>query len=626
MRKYSLFLALGLLVSPGSLFAADPGIARLTDGLPSLAERALDASAYAPQVAKKLAKPRLLYVNYELLTKMLIEEGVQVPVGGITEAMKKEFVDHVAYMIPSKLDPPGAFLDISKTFFADRYGGLGMNGNHGSGRAMAAGKVQTKGGGPTTLIGAHVDEGHRNGAINAVEGVHEAMWGEVLHHELPHGANRTIAIIDTGTDFTAPDGQVFARAIAIREDPLRPAHYMRNPDATKELGVVEDQHLKGVLGRLADALPQKPGTAALSEGEKIRAGLNNFIERVADQYSTSWADSLYHGATSPSNILLDGRMIDFGTQTSMSGYQRIQQIIEDGEGPSGDTMPQKTELFHNILDNFRENLPPSLRKFVPSKAEGDALYDQVYRRAMDRNMLRLSGAPTELLGEVASKPEGQKLARLVERIAKAGNEKPVLGEMPVGNPGKYELGKVLQTAAEYGGGSEKELSQALQTAIPDASLRTEFARAYSRYYPSLLAEAKKAGLTAGSLKTYQTQAVPMRNRKMPDLVMYHEHGGEYYAPLWDLLHKSRATNDPNLVQNFIDQRVAANRRTFADARPFEVVLHEEITPRTQERVRRVYDARKDRYLTIRDSNLPNVKLFREEPTLRAGCPAHFKAL
>ena len=186
-------------------------------------EDALDPSSYEKVTARRLTKSRVLWVNFALLREM----GIEVPPEGMTPAFEKKLLDALGYAIPQTSDDPTLFGSETKDFYADRYGGLGMNGNLGSGRAASAGQVQIKGIGRTPMVGRKVEDfGHAHGGASASEGVQEGDLGRDSHiARLPNGANRVLALLIDGNLHRSRRLEGAAIAVVVRADPLRPAAF-----------------------------------------------------------------------------------------------------------------------------------------------------------------------------------------------------------------------------------------------------------------------------------------------------------------------------------------------------------------------------------------------------------------
>ena len=101
-------------------------------------------------------------------------------------------LEDFAWQIPTV--PRAAWPDTPrKTFYAESYGGDGIHQNGGGVRSAWSGDWLVKGTG-INLLSGYSDEAaarfRRNGRASLCEILMEAIWGEVLHYALPHGAVR----------------------------------------------------------------------------------------------------------------------------------------------------------------------------------------------------------------------------------------------------------------------------------------------------------------------------------------------------------------------------------------------------------------------------------------------------
>ncbi|MFX6149102.1 hypothetical protein ABTF39_19940, partial [Acinetobacter baumannii] len=83
-----------------------------------------------------------------------------------------------------------------RTFWVDFYGGNYTGLNIGGGRTGDVGEVQIKFFGKTPMVFEDGRRGHSDGLGDIPEGMSEAFWGKLNHAELPHGANRAIAVLE----------------------------------------------------------------------------------------------------------------------------------------------------------------------------------------------------------------------------------------------------------------------------------------------------------------------------------------------------------------------------------------------------------------------------------------------
>src|SRR5256885_13208682 len=151
-QSFLIPLTTGLLLLPLLAWSGTTATVRsLSEGAPREMSRSLDPIVYTEIKTRRLAHARVVWVNFDLLAEL----GIPIPRQGLTPEFEQEILDAFAYAMPGPDDPPDAFLRKVKKFFADRYGGLGMNGNLGSGRSAAAGSIQIQGVGGTPTVGPH---------------------------------------------------------------------------------------------------------------------------------------------------------------------------------------------------------------------------------------------------------------------------------------------------------------------------------------------------------------------------------------------------------------------------------------------------------------------------------------
>jgi hypothetical protein len=530
--------------------------------------RLVGAATYVTMPLYALEQPKLLWAD----NAFLLKQGIP------NDQILKKF----AYAAAVEGESKGGYLKTQKTGYVDGNGGIGLNDNFGSGRAAIIDRDwQIKGSGKTMMVNKDADDGHRNGASLLGEGVHEAIWGKLLAAELPYGAYRTVAIIATGTMANSEP-----RVLIVREDPLRPAHYVINPTAEKMADPRDHARINEAMKHLVDALPQPPGFKSDVKTEKFRSGIFELINRTATQHGYAWAHSLFHGGTSPSNAGMDGRMLDFGTFSAFDGYPNARVIDEDGF--FGDLSLYKRDFLKDIRDSWVKTLPNDLLAVLPSEQEWFVQFEKTFRQTQAVEMLRLAGVFTEFSETLAKRGEGLRLAKILIKLAKAGNEKKVEiwdGENPFGN-GTYNLGEILKAAASETGLVSTETNQQSKLAhlIPDANLRESFLRSYNEVFTLERDLAKAHGISpAGELK-YRKLAVNVRNKKMK--TVYHLDRNEKH--IWKLLDDYMANGQAEPIQKYIDQTVSENRREFRDAAPFTIVVSEGVDG--GQTVRRVFDA------------------------------------
>lgn len=210
----------------------------------------------------------------------------------------------------------------AKVFHAERYGGSGIQRNGGGARCGFDGYHQIKGMGANPLVGEGTDGRHSNGALGAIHAIYEALWGEVLAQILPYGTVRARAVLltDVYTDkvFDRSNGKS-RRALLVREPVVRPAHFERAPyfrpqQEYADRVIHDSRRVRSVIRMLPRNLPV-PAEGVSEEARRnprvyCFEGLCELARREAWQMAFCRTRFL-RLTTSPSNIAMDGRLMDF---------------------------------------------------------------------------------------------------------------------------------------------------------------------------------------------------------------------------------------------------------------------------------------------------------------------------
>ncbi|ECT3983563.1 MchC protein [Salmonella enterica subsp. diarizonae serovar 16:z10:e,n,x,z15] len=215
--------------------------------------------------------------------------------------------DSCSYLIDPDNSAP------AKIFYAERYGGSGIQRNGGGARCGFDGYYQIKGIGANPLVGNGSDRKHSSGRLDICDAIYEAFWSEMLGQVLPYGAVQTQAVLLVENDET-PE-----RALLVREPVLRPAHFERSPyfrpQSEYEGKLIHDtQRVRNVIRRLPECLPVPyvgfSKEATLDPQIFCIEGLCEMARRQAWQMAYCRTRFL-RLTTSPSNISIDGRLLDF---------------------------------------------------------------------------------------------------------------------------------------------------------------------------------------------------------------------------------------------------------------------------------------------------------------------------
>lgn len=526
------------------------------------AVRFLGKDAYLPMRLQRLAHPHPLFIM----------EGAD-PAHTLR---KNSFIGR----LPG--EPDEAYLNEFAIWWVEGYGGIGMNDNFGGGRTASEEDRQIKGSGPTPFVSKQADKWHNSGTLVLYEAIREAIASHIADYELPFGANKVIAIIATGTFTTNPEGQKEPRIYMVRQDPIRPAHFMRNESAMKlapddPIRIRDEKRVAGALKNLRYALPQKPGFKPKSEFEALQRGFREFIEIKARTLAFGYSRGMGHLANSPSNTEFR-RIIDFPSFFAFRGYPKAQALSDDG--PLGDTRPVLHDILHNFFGDLRETLPEQLKASVPSHEETETLFHKILEDSLNEYFVELTGYPPEFAEHMKAQAGFARLGQLLRQIAAAGNDRVIdINAEDPGKTGTYDLGRILQKMAVVQPNETYafSLSQALRGEIGDESLRTELAMVYAKVIGSLYGHAgAKEGIALGNLNRYMRLAAEIRNRKIEELFPYGAIWKKKYGPFWDkydpLMKKFETTLDGKEIWNAIQEDIDNGRRTFRDAEKYTLVL------------------------------------------------------
>lgn len=233
---------------------------------------------------------------------------------------------------------------------ADRYGGVGLNGNGGAGRAVLLNGYYIKGVGRTPLIGDTVDRGHASGDAYLEEACREAIFAELFASELPFGAVQTLAIIDTGEQAYWPEVDKYETKVLVVRKPFRRAgHFVRalgHRSLEDRSGVKDARRVDHHLSQWS----QEVGPSA------IPGLLTILIARVAMQLGYCFVHRLTHGSPTLSNIAIDGRLLDFGASSSLPSYARSRLSPVSWGLSFADAAARVINEFHDLVTQCERTL------------------------------------------------------------------------------------------------------------------------------------------------------------------------------------------------------------------------------------------------------------------------------
>lgn len=554
----------------------------------------LGPQTYITMELKQLANPSAPYVDADLAR----QAGYEVDAKGLTpEGLKAVFADY-GYAGSIYSEPASAYTDVTKSFYVGGYGGIGLNQNLGDGRSVIAGQFRIKGGARTPKVKMKAKH-HSDGSSILAEGIRESLVAKLVDFEMPYGALKTLAVILPNT--MIGDKKDLPRALIVSEDPLRYAHYILNQKA-RELGgqyQIEDElRVKSAFLKITEALPKPAGLdlTGKTQQELFVIGLNETIDRQATQLGYAWAHKMFHAATSPSNMTLDGRMVDFGTFSFLNSYVKLQKLTDDG--PSGDPEVFIRDMWAAFWWTMNKNLSPELRAVLPTRQTVYNRFLTKFHQTKRDELVYMAGLFNEIKSDILATTAAKNLGEVLFNLAMAGNEE-VYGawekpeEALATHEGTYSLEKILNALAGVQTLSKSELSAAIETLLPDVKLRSQLVENYAQVFALQSQRVQSLGVSAEAEKEYRKAAAKIRNTSMSAMFWTPENVELNNKVQEDFIR----TKDSSLVQNYIDDIVRKSRRAFRDAAPFTVVLSETKT-RSGRIVRQIYDAKAGKYRQV----------------------------
>ena len=555
----------------------------------------LPPSQYVEVKARKLKNARIVWVNWALFE----EYGIQVPPEGMTPEFEQALLDAFAWATPDENDDPSVFSSETRTLFADFYGGSGIGKNIGSGRAAAfLGKIRVQLKGLKTSLVGEKGKLHSNGKLPMVSASEEAIFGEINHRQMPYGANRVFLIIDRGTStpYIKRPGEKPRSAdrdtIMVREDPIRPAQFMllnqRDRVQTGKFVPLEIDP-KETRNALAHGFGVEP--EGLSTQSGVTKIISEYVQRIAVQYARSFAGlKLYHGATSPSNIELNGRFLDFGPESAQPGHGPIQfNWINE---PAGETGEIKAELIESFLNELQFRIDVH---WTSKDVDGFlALFDQAYKKQLRIEFLGLLGWPSHLCSFlVEQSEEGPWLADLLHSLATSGSSvyDPEKMTDSLKGPPKYSLAAIIEELLQMVSGTKSEVREAAKRLSISSNDLARFQRAAELFFQTqarVEKSAKKEGVAPNILRKYMLMSSRLKNQNTPDLYR------------WNLRKTARQmseryleSRDPLIFQEWVDETISRNLISVPSKDPWSLVLSAKLSSSSKSQ-NRVYNARTDK--------------------------------
>jgi hypothetical protein len=290
---------------------------------PSLIFQAIGPKRLAEFVSVR-TPGKLVWFNFDLAPNV----GLDVP---SAKSIVPEFDNGIVEMLSLRALRAGEELGSREgvPLYADKYGGDDLGRCMGAGRAgfLPHGNFYLKGVGHTPLF-RHDDPNdfdHSHGGVSMLEGMLEAVFGEVNANLFTKGSARILALIDQDDYTTYPDGHKEPRAIVVRAgSQLRPAHLFAR-------GVKSGFSKLEVFTRITEQTGQLRTRKSRSRNSPL-PDLRLTMLQIIDDHALTAAEQfrwrIMHGAVSMSNMEMSGAMLDAVTESAQPRTAPMRVLTE----------------------------------------------------------------------------------------------------------------------------------------------------------------------------------------------------------------------------------------------------------------------------------------------------------
>ncbi|GLS04403.1 hypothetical protein GCM10007860_15500 [Chitiniphilus shinanonensis] len=384
-------------------------------------QKILPASVFIPFVANRLKKAKLIYANLPVLRQY----GICSSSESDEAAAEQEILEKFAYIVPTDEDSEHV-TDVTKIFYAERYGGVGVLSNGGGARCGLTESFQVKGIGLTPVGGVGVNFWYSHGGLPLQEAIADMLLSQAADNALPFPGSRVVAVIDTGSyawrrayvhaDPELDERLQVRRGLLIRESGIRPAHFFRafyfkaKPEIKQNYP--HDYH------RVRECIPRLPAIMDVpllleNAAKSYQLAIEKMMLHASIQLAVSKAKRFMHGSLTPSNFLIGGGWIDYGTASAVPSYG---EVITTSNQPS---YWQEYSLFQKTC----EDLCYYVQKFVPDPQgflNGQGIYQKfidIYVKQLEHEMLKLTGLPVFALNVLMKSEFSSRLGRHLVNIA-----------------------------------------------------------------------------------------------------------------------------------------------------------------------------------------------------------------
>lgn len=269
---------------------------------------------------------------------------------------------------------------------AERYGGLGVSTNGGGARVVNVHGVQLKGVGANLLAGRDTPHSHSYGGLDIQGAAKEIIYSSILNAISPVGAQHIYGLILLDRVSAVHEGLPSPSVILVREKCLRMGQLLPcldfRPKSDSAKAITADYYRMLALYK---QIGLRFGVSSLY------IILQDFLDKAADQLTFMKFAKISHNALIPSNISMDGRLLDTSTCSfvlSGSNFGQLTSVMEEPEIP----IRVASEILY-LIKKFsgREDASIHFSKLYREKYKQYIFINAGFVLAIDRHMaIRLS--------------------------------------------------------------------------------------------------------------------------------------------------------------------------------------------------------------------------------------------
>ncbi len=326
--------------------------------------------------------------------------------GGMPDS---QFIDDYSWVVKNNF-----FADESRiqpattlTMFAERYGGFGIGTNGGGAQVVNINGAQIEGVGANALAGHGALKSHSYGGLDIHRAVKEIIYSRLLNTISPVGVQSIYGLIYLDQTSALHNDSNAPSVLMVRELIARPSHFL--PCINFRLKPEHRALMRSDYSRVLSIYKSIGKQALLSEFYTL---IQHFLDKCADQLAFFRMARLSHNALSPSNISMDGRVLDTALCSFVVSGSNYGQVTSFFEEPSIPVLIAK-EWFYLINKFLKEE--PVEEHFLK-------LYEEKFLQYACVNMGFMFGLDREMSTKLSGTLEWRRVASRLLSLLSMGSQ------------------------------------------------------------------------------------------------------------------------------------------------------------------------------------------------------------